>query len=307
MSSSTSTQPALKPLFTREILTDIEASLAENAEYIELKNAAGKTFRSKNLYRGIRGALSPGEKERRNIVGFHDERNLKLLDAKGKAGQFFPVYNATTVFQGATKTEANTRKTFAQITQVFEASNEAAAITELIHTQLSGCAVNKVIAFGLGRIGNERPGPSQTFYEHVAAKVVWKAVKDVSSTPNIALLVQEPLYTDVCKKVLREFGFNVVGGFGALGFTLIDDDTVVLGHHPSFPLREIISDIARPALISMRAQDSGPDISLLADADSVRSRKMLEGYRSIPLPVVRQRAFWENTWYVRDTNANPRE
>ncbi|KAI0449172.1 hypothetical protein F5B21DRAFT_520590 [Xylaria acuta] len=314
MSSST-TPPALKPFYTRELLIEIEAALAGDEEFIELKNADGKTFRSKNPHRGVgTGDLAPGSKQRRNIVAFQDERNLKRLEAQGKADQFFPVYNASTLFQGATRTEEETRATLAEVTRAFEASAEATAITDLIRTHLKGRAVNKVIAFGLGRIANVRPGPPQTFYEHAAAKVVWKAVQEVSSAPKVAVLVQEPLYTDVCKKVLRESGFEIIEGFGAKGFSLVGDDTVVLGHHPSFPLREIIADLARPALISMRAQEPADRpmqpqrlLDFRSDVDSVRSRKMMEEYRGISLSVPRQKAFWENTWYVRNTDVNPLE
>ncbi|RYC61054.1 hypothetical protein CHU98_g5165 [Xylaria longipes] len=314
MSSST-TPPALKPLYTRELLNDIEASLANNGKYIELKNTDGKTFRSENLHRGVRtGDVAPGRKERRNIVMFHDDRNLKRLQAQGKADQFFPVFNASTLFQGATKTKEEVRATFQGIARAFEASAEAVAITELIRTHLDGCAVDKVIAFGLGRISNIGPGPLSSFYEHAAARVVWKAVQEVSSAPKVALLVQNPLYTDVCKKVLQESDFDIIEGFGAKGFSLTDDNTVVLGHRPSFPLRQIVADLARPALISMRAQTTGdrptqfqelPDPR--ADVDSARSREMLKGYRGISFPITRQKAFWENTWYVKILTANQSE
>ncbi|KAI0485739.1 hypothetical protein F4859DRAFT_511933 [Xylaria cf. heliscus] len=310
------TAPALKPFFKQGLLNEIEASIANDEEYIELKNANCQVFRVKNPYRGLgSGDLAPGEKERRAIVMFQGERDLKRLEAQGKADQFFPAYNGSTLFHGPNKSEEETRATFERVTRQFEVSQEAAAITSLIHTHLKGCAVNKVIAFGLGCIGHVRPGPPQTFYEHAAAKVVWRAVKAVSSAPEVSLLVQEPLYTNVCVKVLRDSGFNIIKGFGAMGFAIVDDSTVVLAHHPSFPLREIIADIARPALISMRAQEpaDGPTqqpqglLDFRADVDSVRSRKMLEEYRAVSLGVPKQKAFWENTWYVRNTNANPSE
>ncbi|KAI1753197.1 hypothetical protein F4782DRAFT_498663 [Xylaria castorea] len=309
MSPST-TPPASKPLYTRELLYDIEASFANDGEYIEMKTADGKTFKSKNLHRGLgAGNLAHGSKQRRNIVAFQDERNLKRLEAEDKADRFFPVCNASAVFQGATRTEKETRAIFARVTQEFEDSDEAAAITDLIHTHLSGCTVNKIIAFGLGRIGSSA---LQTFYEHAAARVVRRAVQDVSSAPQIALLVQDPFYTDVCKKVVQEFDFDVIEGFGAKGFSLLDDNTVVLAHNPSFPLREIIADLARPALISMRAQEESADRptqhrgipDFRWDVDSVRSRKMLEQYHAVSLPVPCQMAFWGNTWYVRNTEEN---
>ncbi|KAI1185864.1 hypothetical protein F5B17DRAFT_445351 [Nemania serpens] len=296
----------MEPLYTREILNQAEATLASNEEYMEVQNVEGKTTRIKNV-KGSTEARDPvpGSKGRRTIIAYRDERNLERLEMAGTPEEFFPVYPYTTMFHAANRTEAETRATFKAVIEEFEASEEAAAITNLIMTHLRGCSVNKVVAFGLGRIGFVRPGPPQTFYEHAAARVVARAVQAVSSAPAV-LLAQDPLYTDVCKRVLDEFGVDVVEGFGAKGFSLLDDDTVVLAHHPSFPLREIIADIARPALICMRPEHAGalalsyrPYLDVRADADSERSRKMLEGYRGVELPCELQRAFWGNTWYVR--------
>ncbi|KAI1745626.1 hypothetical protein F4680DRAFT_465533 [Xylaria scruposa] len=307
MSSST-TPPALKPFYTRELFNDIEASLANDGEFIELKNHDGKIFQSQNNYRGLGTKdLEPGTKERRNTVYFQDERYLKRLEAQGKADQFFPVHNGSLLLHGATRDEDEARALFAEITQKFNESDEATAITSLIHTHLSGCTVDKVIAFGLGKLG--QPGRPQPFHEHAAALVVRKAVQDVSSAPQVSLLASDPAYTSVCKKILQESDFDIIEGFGAKGFALVDDNTVVLAHHPAFPLREILADIARPALITMREQEPLADQPRREgipdyrwEVDSIRSRKMMEEYRAFSLLVPMQKAFWDNKWFVRKTD-----
>ncbi|KAI1115480.1 hypothetical protein F5Y14DRAFT_460607 [Nemania sp. NC0429] len=299
----------MKPLYTREILNHAEAALARDEEYIEVMNAEGRTQCVKNSERGSSRDVPPGERGWRNIIAFRDERNLARLEAAGRAEDFFPLYPFNTMFHGPDRTEAETRATLRSVIEAFEASDEAAAITRLVTTNLRGCAVNKVIAFGLGRIGVERRGPpTQSFYEHAAARVLARAVEAVSSEPGV-LLVQDPLYTDVCCKVLEEFGFGVVQGFGAKGFALLDRKSVVLAHHPSFPFREIIADLARPALICMKPEEeveagTGKPSSrrfqdMRAEVDSERSRKMLEEYRGVRLPCATQRAFYGNIWYVR--------
>ncbi|KAI1195287.1 hypothetical protein F5X97DRAFT_308606 [Nemania serpens] len=305
----------MKPLYTREILNQAEAALASNEEYIEVKNTEGKTTRIKNVERSVEPRdIPPGSKGWRNIIAFRDERNLQRLEIIGKPEEFFSVYPYTTLFHGANRTEAETRSTFKAVIEEFEASEEAAAITNLIMTHLKGCSVNKIIAFGLGRIGFVRPGPPQTYYEYAAARVVARAVQVVSSSPTV-LLAQDPMYTSVCKKILDEFGIDVIEGYGAKGFSLLDDDTLVLAHHPSFPLREIIADLARPAMICMKpalalsssSSSHRPYPDVRADVDSQRSRKMLEEYRRVTLPCSIQRAFWGNTWYVRKPRAAARQ
>ncbi|KAI0974831.1 hypothetical protein F4678DRAFT_485841 [Xylaria arbuscula] len=282
MSSSSASQPVYQRLYTREIFTNIEAELANDGYLFELHNNSGNTAKSKNANRsaglGAEG-LPPGARRTGNIVSFQDERNLRGVQARRRPHLFFPAYNSSTIFEGPNKTEQETRETFARILKEFEESEEGVAIASLVKAQLKGVVVDKIIAFGLGRIGFLRPGPLQSFYEHAAAKVVANAVAEV----------------------LGEFGFDVIEGFGAKGFAIMDNKTVALAHHPSFPFRAIIADIARPALICMREESATAERSLLrADLDTTNSRGMLKEYSGVSLQVsARQKAFWDNVWYVR--------
>ncbi|KAI0203205.1 hypothetical protein F4808DRAFT_55388 [Astrocystis sublimbata] len=314
MSSSSTPDTGFKPIFTRALLTDIEASLANDGEFIELKNTDGKIFNSKNIYHGRgTGDLAPGTRERRNLVMFQDERNLRRLQAQDKVERFFPVYNGSTLFTGPELTLEESRALFQQVYEDFEQSEEAEAITDLVYANLRGLDIHKVIAFGLGRVDRVLPGRApQSFYEHVAVKFLWTIIEEVTSASEVALLVQDPLYcTDVCKTVLEENGFDIIPGYGAQGFGLVDDKTVVLTHHPNFPFRSILADLARPALICMKRQAAEVNgsqprplnaLDLYADADSERSRKMLEEYSECPLTLhdAKVKAFWDNTWYIRN-------
>ncbi|KAI3328075.1 hypothetical protein HD806DRAFT_484973 [Xylariaceae sp. AK1471] len=307
MSTSNNNLPALKPLYTRETLNHIEAELANDGENIELRNFDGKMKKFKNLCRGAGlKDVEAGKQATRNIVRFQDERALQHLEKAGKPDLFFPVYPGPSVFHGANRTEVETKERLTEITREFEASEEAKAMIEMIMTDLKGCAVDKVICFGLGTIGLVRQGREFAYWEHAAARVIAKAVQEVSSAPAVALLAQDPGYTDVCKKVLAKFDIQVVEGFGAKGFALVDDDSVVLAHHPNFPLREIIADLARPALITMKAEHpegiTAPAYEKwFADKDSVRSRKMMREYRRVSLAVPKQKIFYYNAWYIKNT------
>ncbi|KAI0805011.1 hypothetical protein GGR55DRAFT_310808 [Xylaria sp. FL0064] len=316
MSSSTEKWLPQQPLFTREMLDDIETELAKDGVFITLQRSSGEAIGNFNMCRGVRpGAtgLAPGEERTGNVVAFYGERHLQDLKARGTPGIFFPVYNGSVIFRGPNRTVQETRETFARVLLEFRESEEGIAMANLIKTELKGRAVYKVIAFGLGRVGFHRPGVLQSFYEHAAIKVIAGAVEEVSSCPHVSVAVQDPLYTDVCRTVLEEFGLDVVPGFGAKGFAMIDDRTIVLTHHPNFSFREIVADIARPALICMKERElsdvargftqNSPDIR--ADVESVRSRRMLLEYRETSLPAsIEQKAFWANTWYVRNNVAD---
>ncbi|RYP49934.1 hypothetical protein DL768_004470 [Monosporascus sp. mg162] len=83
--------------------------------------------------------------------------------------------------------------------------------------------------------------------EHAVALTVAKAIEEMGGE-SVAVCSQEPQYTSVFKKVLKEeFGIQVIEGFGARGFTLVDGRTFVLAHNSSICVREIIADLARPA------------------------------------------------------------
>ncbi|KAJ3565141.1 hypothetical protein NPX13_g7605 [Xylaria arbuscula] len=312
MSASNSSISANQPYYTHLMLYDIEAKLELDGDTIPLINAAGDTVVVKNLDKGgRRGAsgLRPNAPRFGHAVAFQDERDLQRLEKRGKPELFLPVYNTMRVFRGPSLFADQAREAFRTTLEDFKGSLEASAIISLVKKELRGRNIDKVIAFGLGPIGIAHPSlPRYSLYEHAAVIVLAEAVRKVTSASSVTVMVQEPAYTDVCKEVLGEFGFEVIEGYGAKGFALVDDHSVVLTHHPSFPFRQIIADLARPALICMQKSVSkdeeerqrGKPLDLRADVDSVRSRKMLDEYHSTELPIPRQKAFWDNTWYVRN-------
>jgi hypothetical protein len=41
--------------------------------------------------------------------------------------------------------------------------------------------------------------------------------------------------------------FDIIGGWGSVGFTLMDDDSFIFAPCPSFPLKQTVADTAKPA------------------------------------------------------------
>ncbi|KAI2642138.1 hypothetical protein GGS21DRAFT_292291 [Xylaria nigripes] len=304
--SSHTNGPDSGPIYTREMFNNIEAEIARNGDAIKVMTSNGTVHERPNpLPNASLDDPEPGTTKLRIIVWFGNEHILRHFGDGGAPRDYLPVTTGCARIHGPNRTAEQVRELLARVTREFEASEEAAAITRLVKTHLRGRAVDKVIAFGLGSIGYKRGEQLNSFVEHAAVRVVARAAREVSSSPTVRLLVQDPVYTNVCRTVLGEFGVEVVGGFGGKGFALVDDRSVVLAHHPSFPFRAVIADLARPALICMRAQipaneaASMPLRRLLADNDSARSREMMRGYYSVPLSISRPSAFFDNAWYVR--------
>lgn len=135
----------------------------------------------------------------------------------------------------------------------------------LIQKLLCGHKVTKIICFGLGDISlrapewwREQRGPN---WQQIEATVMEGRIAQYSAVLTIAaeitsstrgrvrILTQDPDYAEETKKNLGELGFEVVGQFGAGGFAEVDDDTIVFTAFASAPIKQIIADIARPALI----------------------------------------------------------
>lgn len=64
---------------------------------------------------------------------------------------------------------------------------------------------------------------------------------------EIKCYAQDPIYTPADEKVLYEAGITVIDDPRA--FLEIDDSSVVISCCPDIPVRQIVADLARPALI----------------------------------------------------------
>ena len=64
---------------------------------------------------------------------------------------------------------------------------------------------------------------------------------------KIQCFAQDPMYSDADKEVLLKAGIAVLDD--PRGFLEVDDDTAVLCFSPNIPVRQIVADIARPAVL----------------------------------------------------------
>ena len=127
--------------------------------------------------------------------------------------------------------------------------------------------VSKVVCFGLGDM-TRRPQPwwrfrnalsdepeteascwEDSMMQHCMALTLADVVRHHTAGTSVRLLTQDPKYSDKTARDLESIGFEVVGRFGAGGFAEGDDACVVFSAFPMAPAKQIIADIARPALI----------------------------------------------------------
>jgi hypothetical protein len=111
--------------------------------------------------------------------------------------------------------------------------------------------ITKVICFGNGDFHPDAcHDESRAMAQHAAALTVVKILRERSGR-DVPLLAQDPAYTESVKEVLQKRGFSIYGGPGRAshGFIDVDDDTFVMSISPSAPVRSVIADFARPAIL----------------------------------------------------------
>ncbi|EEH37996.2 hypothetical protein PAAG_00917 [Paracoccidioides lutzii Pb01] len=104
---------------------------------------------------------------------------------------------------------------------------------------------------------------------------------------RVRLLTQDPLYSNETKDVLREIGFEVIGDHGAGGFAELDDVCIVFSPFVSAPVKQIIADLARPAVIICVSSNTvfNKFHKPYKDPDSPRTKQMWKEYESCEFPV----------------------
>ncbi|KAK3331383.1 hypothetical protein B0H66DRAFT_96495 [Apodospora peruviana] len=98
---------------------------------------------------------------------------------------------------------------------------------------------------------------------------------------------QDPIYNENEKQILESLGIRVLED--PMGFVEVDEGSVVVSISPNVPVKQIIADIARPAMIIWYPRLVKLDPSMetgwtYTDPDSARVDKMLEDYDKIEFP-----------------------
>ncbi|KAI1089831.1 hypothetical protein F5B19DRAFT_355282 [Rostrohypoxylon terebratum] len=155
--------------------------------------------------------------------------------------------------------------------------------------------ITKVLCFGLGDITPlpeydvhseyDREFAEQSLKaslnQHVAALTIANALR-AETGKNIEIFAQDPAYSYSSKGYLEVLGIKVIGDHGAGGFSKINSDTVVFFCFPSAPVRQIIADMGRPAIIigngDSMVLSENQSLPFPFDAESPRTRQMWKEY-----------------------------
>lgn len=119
--------------------------------------------------------------------------------------------------------------------------------------------IKKIVAFACSSMANlSSTGSRSSACQHALVLQLRDFLTAREGGQNgIKCYAQDPVYQDSDKSILEKLGITVLAD--PRGFLEVDETSVVLSISPNIPIRQIITDIARPALmIWNRVTDAEP-------------------------------------------------
>lgn len=108
--------------------------------------------------------------------------------------------------------------------------------------------ITKVVAFACFPLSNPID-PELSITRHALILTMKNILQQKSPTADVDIrcYAQDPAYTDVDRAILERAGIHVLED--PHGFLEVDESTVVISISPYVPVRQIVADIARPAIM----------------------------------------------------------
>lgn len=143
----------------------------------------------------------------------------------------------------------DTRDAFHSYRGTWEASDDCQRLKSSMAAAASLPGITKIIAFACSSMSRD---DDHTRHRSASQHALILTFRDMlqASQPGVQIecLAQDPVYTEVDKTVLSELGITVVDD--PQGFLDVDDQSVVLSFSPNVPVRQIITDLARPVILA---------------------------------------------------------
>lgn len=212
----------------------------------------------------------------------------------------------------------DTRSSFQAYRKAWEASENFLRLKASMAATASLPGITKIIAFACSSISRD---DDHTRHRSATQHALILALRDVlqASQPGVHIkcLAQDPAYSEADAAVLSEAGVKVVDD--PQGFLEVDDQSVVLSFSPNVPVRQVITDLARPVVLAWdtvlseeetvsrwaglveppKAVVGAEDVeSCLCDPESSRVRVMIrEEY--VKVEKLDQKGFGDASVYIR--------
>ncbi|KAJ7844269.1 hypothetical protein B0H14DRAFT_2358758, partial [Mycena olivaceomarginata] len=144
-------------------------------------------------------------------------------------------------------TDEETNLLFHRLKIEFEASDDFREISSVMKSPAIPSGIRKIVAFACGS-----PSVGPSCIPCVMQHILVLALKDMLSGKNdnaavIQCFAQDPIYSDMDKQLLGKHGITVLDD--PRGFLQLDESSIVISIAPNIPVKQIVTDLAHPAVI----------------------------------------------------------
>jgi hypothetical protein len=136
--------------------------------------------------------------------------------------------------------------------KTWEASKQLEQLKNIFTSRKTPPGISKIIGFGCGRISStvnkEILWNHTSSFQHALILSLRDILSEKMEAPDgIDCYAQDPIYSATDKSVLEASGIKILED--PEGFIAVDDSSVVFTSAPNVPVKQIVTDIARPAII----------------------------------------------------------
>ncbi|KAK4098369.1 hypothetical protein N658DRAFT_221454 [Parathielavia hyrcaniae] len=149
---------------------------------------------------------------------------------------------------------AAVKQRFERAMQSLAASKEVVQLQSTLASVAIPPRIDKIVAFAWDTMDYAGNYITRSMAQHALALAIrdFLANSDITGgdgegAGGIRCYAQDPIYTPVDERVLSEAGFAIVDDPRA--FLEVDEASVIIAMNPDIPLRQIIPDLARPAIM----------------------------------------------------------
>ncbi|KAK7014710.1 hypothetical protein R3P38DRAFT_3573570 [Favolaschia claudopus] len=142
----------------------------------------------------------------------------------------------------------------ARLERELEASSQDSQFSQMIvnlHEMTGSCKIRRIVAFACGTPSfvSEESDPDfalRSVRQH-ALIIAIKNMLESREKSRIEVYAQDPAYSEVDKELLNAYGISVIAD--PRGFLRVTSESIVVSISPNIPIRQIVADISRPAVI----------------------------------------------------------
>ncbi|CAG7983926.1 unnamed protein product [Penicillium salamii] len=156
----------------------------------------------------------------------------------------------------------------------WEESETCKNFKSILSSFASGHDINNIVGLACGSLA--LPENDSAASQTALLVTVRNWLKERDPNKNVSCYIQDPMNTPVDKEVLADVGFEMIDD--PRGWLEVNEQSVVLSVAPNVPVKEIIADIARPAIVIWYRVEDEEEKVASTDPNSARVRAMMEGY-----------------------------